>query len=150
MVGGKAVYFSKPFPKIGATKKRKTPVKTRSKQPVRKKVNGRHTDTKSHNVRINVLSGLQGSPQVFNGVKTLTKGGYYLYMDKPNTLFKYIGKDTKKTAFPLIFDIYKKSSQGGYTLAARYEYASELIKYLSKIKKPTAKEMAIGHLKLPK
>lgn len=144
--GGKAIYFKKPYPRIGAVKKT---VKTKPKTTTRK-VSGSHTDTKSHNVRINVLSGLQGSPQVFNGVKTLTKGSYYLYMDKPNTLFKYIGKDTKKTAFPLIFDIYKKSSQGGYYLAARYEYASELINYLSKIKKPTSKELAIGHLKLPK
>jgi len=161
--GGKAIYFKKPYPRIGATKYPKpklfkpTPAQTKAaakrlvKQSTSKrKVGGSHTDTKSHNVRINVLSGLQGSPQVFNGVKTLTKGGYYLYMDKPNTLFKFIGRDNKKTAFPLVFDIYKKSSQGGYYLAARYEYASELIKYLSKIKKPSSKELAIGHLKLPK
>lgn len=151
-VNSKAVYFKMPKyssrrkPQVGAAKKT---VKAKAKTTARR-VSGSHTDTKSHNVRINVLSGLQGSPQVFNGVKTLTKGSYYLYMDKPNTLFKYIGKDTKKAAFPLIFDIYKKSSNGGYYLAARYEYASELINYLSKIKKPTSKELAIGHLKLPK
>ena len=121
----------------------------------KRRVNGSHTDTKSHNVRINVLSGLQGQQVVLNGVKTLVKGNYYIYMDtslktgytKKNTLLKYVGKRSSG-AFPLVFDVFKKSTTGAYVNSGRYEYAAELIKYLSKVKKPTSKELAIGHLKL--
>lgn len=132
--------------KVGATKS------VRAKQSRSRPIGGNHKDTKSHNVRINVLSGMQGAeiPVTLNGLKTLTKGGFYVYMDKVDTLFKYIGKDTKNSKFPLIFDIHKKRSSGGYYFGGRYEYSDSLLKYLTKVKKPTAKELSIGHLKLLK
>lgn len=133
--------------KVGATKKNNSVKQTRSRR-----ITGSHKDTKSHNVRINVLSGMQGAeiPVTLNGVKTLTKGAYYVYMDNIGTLFKYIGKDTKNSKFPLIFDIHKKRSSGGYYFGGRWEYSDSLLKYLTKVKKPTAKELSIGHLKLLK
>lgn len=136
--------------KIGATKS--VPAnQTRRKQSTKKPVS-KHKDIMSHNVRINVLSGMQGAerPVTLNGLKNLTKGAWYIYNDKTNTVFKYIGKDTKGGGYPLIFDTYTKKSSGSYIFTGRWEYSLELMKYLHRVKKPTAKELSIGHLKLIK
>lgn len=136
--------------KVGATKS--GPANQTRRKQITKKPVSKHKDLMSHNVRINVLSGMQGAerPVTLNGLKTLSKGAYYIYDNKVDTLFKYIGKDSKAGKFPLIFDIHKKRSLGGYYFAGRYEYSLELMKFLHRVKKPTAKELSIGHLKLLK
>jgi len=133
--------------KVGATKKRNLAKQTRSRR-----ITGSHTDTKIHNVRINVLSGMQGAeiPVTLNGVKTLTKGAFYLYTpENGKNIFKYIGK-SDTVAFPLIMDSYTKNSKGSYIFNGRFVYSSSMLKSLKKIKTPTAKELSIGHLKLLK
>lgn len=122
------------------------------KQTKSRRITGSHTDTKSHNVRINVLSGMQGTeiPVTLNGVKTLTKGAFYLYTpENGKNIFKYIGK-SDTVAFPLIMDSYTKNAKGSYIFNGRYVYSSSMLKSLKKIKTPTAKELSIGHLKLLK
>jgi len=136
--------------KVGATKSVPANQTRRNRTP--KKPVSKHKDLMSHNVRINVLSGMCGAerPVTLNGLKNLTKGAWYIYNDKTNTVFKYIGKDTKGGGYPLIFDTYTKKSSGSYIFTGRWEYSLELMKYLHRVKKPTAKELSIGHLKLIK
>jgi hypothetical protein len=95
---------------------------------------------------------MQGAeiPVTLNGLKTLTKGAFYLYIpEKGKNIFKYIGK-TDSPAFPLIMDSYAKDSTGAYVFKGRYQYSGSMLKSLKKIKTPTAKELSIGHLKLLK
>lgn len=138
--------------KIGATKSapaNQTRVKQRTKKPVSK-----HKDLMSHNVRINVLSGLGGKPTplVLNGVSRVTRGSYYLlqYPDgevSNKAIFKYLKK--LKTG-ELVFDVYQKGKSGAFNKPIQYQFPPSALLSLVKTKKPTAKELSIGHLKLLK
>jgi len=138
--------------KIGATKSVQAK-RTRSGM-ISKPTVSKHKDTMSHNVRINVLSGLGGKPVplVLNGVTRVTKGAFYLlqYPDgeiSNKTIFKYI---KKLSTGALIFDVYQKGKTGGYNKPIQYQFPETALMSLVRTKKPTAKELAIGHLKLMK
>jgi hypothetical protein len=160
MVAGKAVYFKKPYPKMGAVSKPKTMSKAKPVSRA-KKVAGSHTDTKSHNVRINVLSGVRPAQLVLNGVGRLVKNKYYTYNGKDiypivglkgattwkGSLLKYLGVKNNSLLFDIRFKL--KSKAGFDTITERWELprtmaASSFIP----TKKPTVKELAIGHLKM--
>lgn len=157
MVGGKAIYFKKPYPRMSGTKTRKTT----PKQIVRKKVGSTHKDTKSHNVRINVLSGVKPANVVLNGVNRLVKNKYYVYNGKDiypivglkgatmwkGSLLKYLGVKNNS----LLFDIrFKLKSKTGYdTITERWELPRTMpASTFIPTKKPTKAELSIGHLKL--
>jgi hypothetical protein len=126
-----------------------------------KKVSRSHTDTKSHNVRINVLSGVRPAQLVLNGVGRLVKNKYYTYNGKDiypivglkgattwkGSLLKYLGVKNNSLLFDIRFKL--KTKAGFDTITERWELprtmaASNFIP----TKKPTAKELAIGHLKM--
>lgn len=157
MVGGKAVYFKKPYPRLSGTKGSK---RTRSSKPGRIRGTGssKHTDTKSHNTSITVLSGINGkpAPMVLNGTGKLVKGAYYVQQNVKtgslsyDAIFKYQGKNTQSSLYPLKFDIHFKNPKGGYRAPVAYILSMDEGLNLVRIKKPTYKELAIGHLKLLK
>ena len=141
MVGGKAVYFKKPYPRLSGTKGSK---RTRSKPPAQK---------------VSGLKGIKGRPvgMVLNGIGKLVKGGYY-YQQNPVTgepivdvLFHYRGK-VGSGMYPLHFDCYFRNSKTGKFAVkpVLYELALDTAITFLKVKKPTYKELAIGHLKLLK
>lgn len=144
------------FTKVGATKK---PVK---RSTPKKKVSGKHTDNKSHNVRINVLSGVRPVPVIFNGVGRLVKNKYYIYNGKDiypivglkgattwkGSLLKYLGKKDNTLLFEIRFKL--KTKAGFDNITERWELPNTLpANTFIPTKKPTLKELAIGHLKLP-
>lgn len=162
MVGGKAVYFKKPYPAIGKAKTVKTKPKTKPVTRARR-VAGSHTDNKSHNVRINVLSGVRPAQLVLNGVGGLVKNKYYIYNGKEiypivglkgattwkGSILKYLGKKDNTLLFDIRFKL--KSKAGFDTITERWELPSNMsANTFIPTKKPTAKELAIGHLKLYK
>lgn len=141
-----------PAKKVGATKS--VPAKRTRSRMVSKPTVSKHKDTMSHNVRINVLSGLGGKPVplVLNGVTRVTKGAFYLlqYPDgeiSNKAIFKYI---KKLSTGALIFDVYQKGKTGAYNKPIQYQFPETALMSLVRTKKPTAKELAIGHLKLMK
>jgi hypothetical protein len=138
--------------KVGATKS--VPAKRTRSSMITKTPVSKHKDTMSHNVRINVLSGLGGKPVplVLNGVTRVTKGAFYLlqYPDgeiSDKAIFKYI---KKLSTGALIFDVYQKGKTGAYNKPIQYQFPATALMSLVRTKKPTAKELAIGHLKLLK
>ena len=140
-------------PKMTGAKKSVPANQTRGKQITKKPVS-KHKDLMSHNVRINVLSGLGGKPTplVLNGVSRVTRGSYYLlqYPDgevSNKALFKYLKK--LKTG-ELVFDVYQKGKSGAFNKPIQYQFPPSALLSLVKTKKPTAKELSIGHLKLLK
>jgi hypothetical protein len=105
------------------------------------------------------LKGLKGQPvgMILNGIGKLVKGGYY-YQQNPvtgepvdDTLFHYRGK-VGSAMFPLHFDLYFRNSRTGKfsVKPVLYELALDTAITLIKVKKPTSRELAIGHLKLLK
>jgi hypothetical protein len=138
--------------KVGATKS--APANQTRRKPITKKPVSKHKDLMSHNVRINVLSGLGGKPTplVLNGVTRVTRGSYYLlqYPDgevSNKALFKYLKK--LKTG-ELVFDVYQKGKSGAFNKPIQYQFPPSALLSLVKAKKPTEKELSIGHLKLLK
>jgi hypothetical protein len=148
LVSGKAVYFKKPYTKIGAISKG-------SKQPRSVK----HKDTLSHNTNITVLSGFKAKPAPIsiNGVNKLMKNGYYVEQNVKtgalmyDVLFQYVGRNPASSgAYPFRFKVYFKARNGGYGKPVEYDISDDNYSRLIRIKKPTAKELSIGHLKLLK
>lgn len=169
LVNSKAVYFKTPkyiqrkLKKFGEIKKTKAAANKLVKRSTpKRKVSGSHTDTKSHNVRINVLSGVRPAPIVLNGVGRLVKNKYYIYnggvihpivglkgaTDWKGSLMKYLGKKGNSLLFDIRFKL--KNKAGFDSITERWELPSTLpANTFIPTKKPTLKELAIGHLKLP-
>lgn len=126
-----------------------------------KKKTVRSTQPKSRkpDKKILGLKGLKAQPvgMILNGLGKLVKGGYYYqqnpYTGEPidDTLFHYRGK-VGSGMFPLHFDVYFRNSKTGKfaVTPVLYELAENQDITLIKVKKPTYKELAIGHLKLLK
>ena len=151
-VGATKKVTKAPAKKVGATKS--VPAKRTRSSMITKTPLSKHKDTMSHNVRINVLSGLGGkpTPMVLNGVAKVVKGAFYKRQKETGAvsdeaIFKYI----KKISLGLLFDVYLiNEKRGGYHTPIQYYFPESTLMQLVRIKKPTAKELAIGHLKLLK